>query len=314
MDVFDWACGQEKLNLKSSAAAIGNFDGVHLGHIKVINKAKFKAKKINLPLSILTFSPHPREYFSKKNVKFKLQTEKEKKRFLAIQDVDLMINLKFNDFLSNLNPEKFIIDVLVNSLNIKHIFVGKDFRFGKNRVGDVSTLKSVGSINGLGVTDIDIKNLNGIAISSTIIRENLVNGDIEKVNKALGRPYSISGIVVEGDKRGRQINFPTANIKLGNLIYPAYGVYSVKVCGKGLKDALGIANIGVRPTVNDRGKLLEVHLFEENRNLYGEKIEVSLMHFIRNEIKFDGIESLKNQISKDVKKAKSLLKSKKNKG
>ena len=309
MKIFNWKVSKQKLKINPSFAAIGNFDGVHLGHIEVLNQAKKLSKKFNLPLSVLTFDPHPREFFSKNENFFLLQKLSDKTQLLKKNNIDYLIKLKFNKLLAELTPEQFVHKVLFESLSLKHIFVGKDFKFGKNREGDVNLLKILCSKHNIGLTSVNLKNYDGNSISSTKIRENLKLGKIEKANKLLGRPYMISGLVIEGDKRGRQIDFPTANISLGNLIRPAFGVYAVLVEGLGDKIFNGIANIGKRPTVNDRGILLEVNIFGFNEDIYGKKLFISLINFIREEKKFDGIESLKLQIIKDVEISKSILKS-----
>tara|TARA_Y100001960_G_scaffold327317_1_gene413438 strand:- start:639 stop:1580 length:942 start_codon:yes stop_codon:yes gene_type:complete len=309
MEIINWGILDKKLNLDSSAAAIGNFDGVHLGHVHVLKQAKKYSRKLHLPLTILTFEPHPREFFSKNKEFFKLQNCSEKSKSLKEHGVDCLIKLKFDHLLSELSPEEFIKEILCDNLSIKHVFVGKDFKFGKDRQGNIETLKTIGKINKLNVSDIAIKNKSGLTISSTKIREYLKAGNIETANRLLGRPYMISDLVIEGDKRGRKINFPTANISLNELIRPAFGVYAVKVSGIGVKSYNGIANIGKRPTVNDRGELLEVNIFDFDGDLYGKEIKVSLLKFIREEQKFDGLGSLKEQIIKDVYKAKNILKS-----
>ena len=309
MKIINWGILDKKLNIDSSAAAIGNFDGVHLGHVHVLKQAKKYSRKLHLPLTILTFEPHPREFFSKNKEFFKLQNCSEKSKSLKEHGVDCLIKLKFDHLLSELSPEEFIKEILCDNLSIKHVFVGKDFKFGKDRQGNIETLKTIGKINKLNISDIEIKNKSGLTISSTKIREYLKAGNIETANRLLGRPYMISDLVIEGDKRGRKINFPTANISLNELIRPAFGVYAVKVSGIGVKSYNGIANIGKRPTVNDRGELLEVNIFDFDGDLYGKEIKVSLLKFIREEQKFDGLGSLKEQIIKDVYKAKNILKS-----
>ena len=307
MKVLNWKISDKKLNIKPSAAVIGNFDGVHRGHLEVLKNAKEFSSKSNLPLSVLTFDPHPREFFSKENANFLLQTVLDKAEALSKNNIDYLINLKFDDLLSELSPEQFVEKVLSESLSLKHIFVGKDFKFGKDRAGDINSLKSFGLKYRIGLSSIKLKNQNGTSISSTKIRNNLKKGKIKEANELLGRPYMISGLVIEGDKRGRQIGFPTANISLGNLIRPAFGVYAVLIEGIENKVLRGIANIGRRPTVNDRGVLLEVNIFDFNEDIYGKKIFISLIDFIRDEKKFDGIENLKKQIVMDVKLSKSIL-------
>ena len=307
MKVLNWKISDKKLNIKPSAAVIGNFDGVHRGHLEVLKNAKEFSSKSNLPLSVLTFDPHPREFFSKEKTNFLLQTVLDKAEVLSKNNIDYLINLKFDDLLSELSPEQFVEKVLSESLSLKHIFVGKDFKFGKDRAGDINSLKSFGLKYRIGLSSIKLKNQDGASISSTKIRNNLKKGKIKEANELLGRPYMISGLVIEGDKRGRQIGFPTANISLGKLIRPAFGVYAVLIEGIENKVLRGIANIGRRPTVNDRGVLLEVNIFDFNEDIYGKKIFISLIDFIRDEKKFDGIENLKKQIVMDVKLSKSIL-------
>ena len=287
--------------------ALGNFDGVHLGHKKVLEEAKKLSTEKKLPISVLTFEPHPREFFSTEKNNFLLQTNSQKIETLRNHGIDNLINLKFDENLSELHPEEFIEKILFKNLSLKHVFVGKDFKFGKNRKGDIDTLKNIGTKYNIGVSSISLKTLNTVSISSSKIREHLKSGNIIEANKLLGRPYKISGLVIEGDKRGRSINFPTANIKLENLIMPAFGVYSVSVKGIENKIYNGIANIGRRPTVNDRGVLLEVNIFDFNNNIYGKEISVNLLNFIRKEKKFDGIESLKTQIKNDVRVSKEFF-------
>lgn len=307
MKVLNWKISDKKLNIKPSAAVIGNFDGVHRGHLEVLKNAKEFSSKSNLPLSVLTFDPHPREFFSKEKTNFLLQTVLDKAEALSKNNIDYLINLKFDDLLSELSPEQFVEKVLSESLSLKHIFVGKDFKFGKDRAGDINSLKSFGLKYRIGLSSIKLKNQDGTSISSTKIRNNLKKGKIKEANELLGRPYMISGLVIEGDKRGRQIGFPTANVSLGKLIRPAFGVYAVLIEGIENKVLRGIANIGRRPTVNDRGVLLEVNIFDFNEDIYGKKIFISLIDFIRDEKKFDGIENLKKQIVMDVKLSKSIL-------
>ena len=307
MKVYNWKITDKKLDIEPSAAAIGNFDGVHVGHEKVLKEAKKLSREKKLPISVLTFEPHPREFFSSEKNNFLLQTNTQKVETLRKHGIDNLINLQFDKNLSELQPEEFIERILYKNLSLKHIFVGKDFKFGKNRKGDIYALKNIGSKYNISVSSISLKTLNTVSISSSKIRELLKSGNIKEANKLLGRPYKISGLVIECDKRGRRINFPTANIKLKNLIMPAFGVYSVSVEGIENKIYNGIANIGRRPTVNDRGVLLEVNIFDFNNNIYGKEISVNLLNFIRKEKKFDGIESLKTQIKNDVRLSKEFF-------
>ena len=296
MEIVNWQVGFDDLKIVGVAAVIGNFDGVHLGHKKLINFAHKIATKKNLKLAILSFDPHPREFFSKSNSMFLIQRKEDKINELKKLGIGYYLNIKFNEQLSQSSPESFVHNIISHSLNIKHVIVGKDFLFGKDRSGNIKLLEKVGKKIGLSVSTFEIIKHKDFKISSTAIRELIRDGKIELANKCLGRNFSITGEVIHGDKRGRSIDFPTANIKLENLIRPAYGVYAVYITGKGFNKKLGIANIGKRPTVNYRGELLEAHIFDEEIDLYGKEITVELIKYIRSEKKFNGIDDLKNQI------------------
>ena len=310
MKIINWQVGFEKLKIENIAAVIGNFDGVHLGHKKLINYAISVAKKNNLKLAILSFDPHPRNFFSKSNNMFLLQSKKNKINELKKLNIDYYLNIKFNEQLSKLTAENFIIRILSNSLNIKSVIVGKDFLFGKDRSGNIKLLESVGAKINLSVFTYGIIKQNNNKISSTLIRKLISNGKIELANKCLGRNFSISGKVIQGDKRGRSISFPTANIKLENLIRPAFGVYAIYILGNSFDKKIGIANIGKRPTVNYIGELLEAHIFDENIDLYGKEITVELLKYIRPEKKFSGIDELKKQILIDVNETRNFFEKK----
>ena len=299
MEIINWQVGFSKLEIESVVAIIGNFDGVHLGHKKLINDAKKTAQKSKLKLAIMTFEPHPRMFFSKVSENFLIQSKDDKIKELSKLQIDYFFNIKFDSKLSSLRAEDFIKEILHNKLNIKHVVVGKDFLFGKNREGDISTLKNIGEKINLKVSTIEIVKNDNFKISSTKIRELIREGNVELANKYLGRNFSISGQVIHGDKIGKKINFPTANIKLLNHFRPAFGVYAVNITSDKFKKMIGIANIGKRPTVNYVGELLEAHIFDKNINLYDETISVEFLKFIRPEKKFNGIDDLKKQILLD---------------
>ena len=299
MEIINWQVGFSKLEIESVVAIIGNFDGVHLGHKKLINDAKKTAQKSKHKLAIMTFEPHPRMFFSKVSENFLIQSKDDKIKELSKLQIDYFFNIKFDSKLSSLRAEDFIKEILHNKLNIKHVVVGKDFLFGKNREGDISTLKNIGEKINLKVSTIEIVKNDNLKISSTKIRELIREGNVELANKYLGRNFSISGQVIHGDKIGKKINFPTANIKLLNHFRPAFGVYAVNITSDKFKKMIGIANIGKRPTVNYVGELLEAHIFDKNIDLYDETISVEFLKFIRPEKKFNGIDDLKKQILLD---------------
>ena len=286
-----------------SVIAIGNFDGIHLGHQKVLNEARKKAKKNKLKFGIVTFEPVPVMFFDKKKKNHRINNLSQKISFLKKLKVDFLYIIKFNKKFSNLSPQEFIKKIIYRNLNCKFVYISKNFRFGKDREGDIKKLfkfekkfsyKSI-------ITKPLVKNKN--ILSSTIIRKKITNGKIHQANNLLGRSWSIQGKVIKGDKRGRLIGFPTCNIKLNDYIVPKLGVYSVGVEVMHYKKK-GIANIGYRPTFNGNSLLLEVNIFGIKANLYKKPIKVSFIKFIRPEKKFKNVNQLKIQIQKDIIKAK----------
>ena len=295
-----------------SSLVIGNFDGVHRGHKKVIQLARNISKKNKSFLGVMMFDPHPREYFSGEK-RFLLSTNENKYQILENLGVNFVIILKFNKQLASMSAYNFCDKVLLQSCNMRHVFIGKNFRFGKNRTGDLKYLKTFGSKNGFEVLGSELHRINRSKkiFSSSNIREFIKNGKIREANKFLGHPWSVSGRVIAGDKRGRLIGFPTANISTEKYIYPKFGVYAVETLilsgrYKGMKKK-GVANFGLRPTFGKKSAVLEVHLFSFKLNIYKTALKVSFIDFVRPEKKFPGIVSLKNQIKKDIIKAKKIL-------
>ena len=298
-------------NLKSARGgvyALGNFDGVHLGHKEIISKVIDISNSNNIPSGVLIFDPHPRNYFNPKLDNFILSDINTRSYLLEKTKLDFLGILKFDDFMSNLSPREFVEKIIKNRVGVSHLIVGYNFRFGRNREGDVEILSKICSEFNIDLTIIkQVKNVE-LTISSSKIREAIKELDFEKVKNIIGDYWKIVGEVTEGDKRGREIGFPTANIMMKNLIKPDFGVYAVKIEYK--NDVFnGIANFGVRPTFNKTKSLpiLEVHLFNFSDNLYGKEIVISFVDFIRKEKKFNGLESLKSQIQLDINKAKDLL-------
>jgi len=286
--------------------AIGNFDGVHLGHQEVIKKLVKDSIKLNRKSAILSFTPHPRQFFTKNYDDFSIIEESEKIKLFDKLNVDYYISLEFDYSLASLSAEEFVKNILFNKLNVKNITVGYDFRFGKDRKGDLELLKKLSNKYNFSVSVINqvINEKNLIVYSSSIIRNHINKGDFENVSMMLGRNWSISGKVVHGNKRAAKMNFPTANINPNNLIKPRKGVYAIKT--KYLKKTYnGIANFGVRPTIDGDKLLLETHLFDFNHDIYGKDLTVEFLTFIRDEKKFDNFEKLKEQIQKDIKLTKS---------
>ena len=287
--------------------AIGNFDGIHLGHQQIINSLVKEAKKLNRPSAILSFNPHPRQFFSRELDQYQILSEEKKQLIFTELGIDYYFCLKFDELLSNLSPVDFIKKIIVDQLKVEKLIVGYDFRFGKDRKGDTNLLLDHGKIHGFNLETIEqITNpKTKTPYSSTDIRECIRTGEIEEANLLLGRPWSMQGKVIHGDKRARKMNFPTANILPGNLIRPKKGVYAVRVYLKNRKSYLkGIANLGYRPTFNQKEILLEVNIFNFSGNLYNKNLRVDFVKFIRKEKKFKGINDLRNQIKLDLKTAK----------
>ncbi|MDC1130610.1 bifunctional riboflavin kinase/FAD synthetase [Pelagibacteraceae bacterium] len=288
---------------QNSVIAIGNFDGLHLGHQKVINEAKKKAKKNKLPFGIMTFEPVPVMFFNSNIKNHRINSLKQKKSQLKKLDLDFLIIIKFNKKFSTLSAEKFIIKIINNKTKCRFLYVSKNFKFGHQRKGNIQMLKKYEKL-------FDFKSIitkpykkNKKIISSTIIRKKIASGKIIEANKLLNRKWEIEGKVVKGKKRGRKIGFPTCNIKLNDYIIPRLGVYAVKINGLNFSKK-GIANIGYRPTFNGKSLLLETNIFGINQNLYNKDIGISFRKFIRKEKKFKDFDHLKKQIKIDIKKAK----------
>ena len=286
--------------------AIGNFDGLHLGHKKIIDELIKNSKIKNYSSAILSFKPHPRQFFSEEYRNFQIISEEEKIYLLNKQGIDHYFSLQFDKNIASLSPEDFITNILIKKLNSKHLVVGYDFKFGKNRKGDSSLLQEQSKIHGfvLNIIQPITSNHNSEVYSSSQIREAIRNGHMEKANLFLGRNWSMQGTVIEGGKRAGAMNFPTANIVPGELIHPKKGVYAIRAryIDKWIN---GIANFGERPTVDGKRLLLEAHLFEFDQNIYGKELTVEFLTFIREEKKFDNFALLSKQIRKDIQLVKT---------
>ena len=290
---------------KELCLAIGNFDGFHKGHIAILKSLKKIAKEKNQSTAIMSFNPHPREFFENNNENFNIYSKTDKINFLKQFNIDIYIEFTFDKYLSELTADEFIEKILISKLDIKNVIVGKDFKFGKNRSGDFKILENYSKENKFNVHLVNSIMLSDSTdkFSSSIIRENIKNGEIEKANFALGRNWHMSGIIIQGDKRARKINFPTANLSPGNHIIPRKGVYCIEAHIENEK-YLGISNFGARPTVDGSKLLLETHIFNFNREIYGNELTVRFHTFIRPEQKFTNFDELTEQIKKDIEIAK----------
>jgi len=292
-----------KENHKNSVIAIGNFDGLHLGHQKVLMQAKLKAKKENLKFGVITFEPIPNMFFNKNIKHYRINSTEQKIYYLNKLKLDFLIIINFNKSFSNIGADTFISKILASKLKSKYIFVSQNFRFGKKRIGNTNTLKIHEKKYSYKTIITFPYQKNKKIISSSLIRKNISEGKVVEVHKLLGRPWVVKGKVVKGEQRGRKIGFPTCNIRLNSYTLPKLGVYWVQVESKNFKKK-GIANIGYRPTFNGKTLLLEVNIFGINANLYKKILKVSFIKFIRPEKKFKNINELKNQIKKDIAKIK----------
>ncbi|TWX69784.1 bifunctional riboflavin kinase/FAD synthetase [Colwellia demingiae] len=290
----------------SCVLTIGNFDGVHLGHQQVIKALVSKAKALNCVAAVLVFEPQPQELFSPETAPARLCRLRDKYNLLAKLGVQRLICVNFTTKFANQSAQHFIENLLVNKLGIKHLIVGDDFCFGKNRSGNFSMLCQAGEKYGFDVSDTASYKMADCRISSTAIRQALEKDDLVSVKQMLGREYSIIGRVFHGDKRGRQLGFPTANVLLKRRVSPLSGVFAVMVKTNN-GEFKGVANIGARPTINGIRQQLEVHIFDFDENLYGQCIEVVVKKKLRPVIKFDSLEALTAQIRQDSEQAKQVL-------
>ena len=297
-------------NDRGASAAIGNFDGVHLGHQHVIDLARAEAGKLGAPLGVVTFEPHPREYFAPKAPPFRLMNAETRAHRLEKLGVDKLYELNFNASLSALTPEQFARDVLADGLGLKHVVVGADFQFGKGRAGTARDLERFGREMGFGVTIANLLTGKGGAVSSTAIRQALTEGRPRDAARMLGHWHRIDGAVIRGDQRGRDLGFPTANMSITGLHPPRFGVYAVEVevlTGPHAGLYGGAASMGVRPMFGDNLPNLESYIFDFQGDIYGEDISVALIEYLRPEETFDGLEALVAQIDADCARAREIL-------
>ncbi|MCC7428766.1 MAG: bifunctional riboflavin kinase/FAD synthetase [Alphaproteobacteria bacterium] len=299
---------------RGAVVALGNFDGVHLGHAAVVGAAAAEAARLGAPLAALTFEPHPRSLFRPQDPPFRLTLLRAKAHALAELGVDILYVLHFDRAFSTLTAEDFVAEVLVAGLGLRHAVCGPDFVFGHGRGGNLALLRSLGERAGFGVTAVaPALSADGAAYSSTAVRKALEAGELERATALLGRPWEIEGRVEHGDARGRKLGFPTANILLGEHLEPRRGVYAVMA---GIDEGAatiwhpGVANIGRRPTIANPGDprpLLEAHLFDFAGDLYGRHLRVRLVGFVRDEKRFPGLDALTAQIAEDCRTARRML-------
>ncbi len=286
---------------------IGNFDGVHLGHQSVLGRLAEKAAELDLPAVVMIFEPQPQEFFAPGDAPARLNRLREKLMSFTRFAVDRVVCIHFDQRFSEMTAEQFI-DLLVHKLGVRYLVVGDDFRFGHQRRGDFSMLQSAGRDHGFDVVNMHTCNIDQSRISSTRLRDSLQQGDLQKAKKLLGRPYRICGRIAHGDKRGRQLGFPTANVHLHRISVPLQGVFAVEVFGLEGEPLAGVANIGTRPTVGGGCQpILEIHLLDFSREIYGRYVQVDILCKIRQEQRFESLDALKAQIDCDVTTAKTFF-------
>jgi riboflavin kinase/FMN adenylyltransferase len=289
---------------KGCVATIGNFDGVHQGHQALLNQVILRAKELNLSSRVMIFEPQPTEFFLKNKCIARLTRFREKFYYLAKEKIDEVWVMRFNKVLALLTATEFIEHVLCTQLHVKHLIVGEDFRFGQGRKGDVALLKDKGKLLGFTVETMPSVMIKGERVSSTRIRNALANADHLLAKQLLGRPYCMLGRVVYGNQLGRTLGFPTANIYLHRRVTPIHGIYAVRVHGIERKGLLGVANIGIRPTIGGTRTLLEVHIFDFSQIIYGRQVCVEFCKKLREEERFENLELLKVQMCLDADEAR----------
>ena len=294
-------------HLKGSIVALGNFDGFHLGHQAVVGRAVQRGFHERRPVIVATFDPHPVRYFKPDVPPFRLTTLDQRERLFAQAGADAMLVFEFGEELRETSAEDFVAKLLAGKIGAAGVVTGDDFSFGKGRSGDVEALRTLGAYVGIAAEAVAPVLVDGERVSSGRIREALVEGDTGRATHLLSRDFAIEGVVKKGDQRGRELGYPTANLALGDYQRPKYGIYAVRITLEGGSEHPGVANLGIRPTFDPPQELLEAHLLDFDKHLYGQKVEVALHAYIREEKKFDGIEALIAHMREDEAKARHLL-------
>lgn len=291
---------------RGGVIALGNFDGFHLGHQAVVGRAVARARAEGRPVLVATFDPHPVRFFRPDAAPFRLTTLDQRERLFTAAGADAMLVFSFDGALAAKSAEDFVT-MLARDAGAAAVVTGQDFTFGKGRSGDVGKLAELGAALGMAAETVGPVGLDDAPVSSSRIREALQAGDCATAARLLTRPFAIEGVVIDGDKLGRTIGYPTANIALGPYLRPRYGIYAVRGRLPDGRVLDGVANLGIRPTFDPPKELLEPYFFDFNESLYGQMIEVELIHFMRDEMKFDGLEPLIEQIERDCEAAREIL-------
>ncbi|MDH4258973.1 MAG: bifunctional riboflavin kinase/FAD synthetase [Gammaproteobacteria bacterium] len=292
---------------RGCAVAIGNFDGLHLGHQAILRRLAQRGGELGLPVAVLTFEPHPREYFAPQEAPARLMRLRDKAEALKAAGVSRLRVLRFGAALSAWDAATFIERALVNAMGAKQVVVGAGFHYGHGRSGDVALLRAEGTRRGFGVDEVPPCKLDGGLVSSTRVRAALAAGRLDEAKALLGRDYRISGRVVAGERLGRKLGFPTANIRLHRRVSPVAGIFAVRVRGAGIDRLPGVASIGTRPTVAGTEWLLEVHLFDFEADLYRQRLAVDLIAKLRDEVHYSDLATMTAQMHRDAGQARELL-------
>lgn len=295
---------------RGASVAIGNFDGVHIGHRAVIDLARTEAQRLNAPLGVMTFEPHPRQFFAPDTVPFRLTGPAARAHRLEKIGVDILFELTFNAALAALTPDDFVQRVLVDGLGVSHVVVGADFHFGAKRAGTTATLRELGARHGFGVTIAELVAEGSEEISSTAIRDALSDGRPRDAAAMLGHWHRMEGPVIRGDQRGRDLGFPTANMSIAGLHQPKFGIYAVLVdvlTGPHKGTYKGAASLGLRPQFGGETPNLETYVFDFKGDLYGEQLSVALVDYLRPEATFDSLDALIAQMDADCARARQML-------
>ena len=292
---------------RGCVATIGNFDGVHLGHQHMIAALRAKATTLGLPAAVITFEPTPREYFEGPAAPSRLTRLREKLAALAQYGIDRVVVLRFDDRMRGMGADEFVDRLLVGGLAVRHLVVGHDFHFARRREGTVAILREAGNAHGFTVEEIGQFLVDGERVSSSLVREALNRGDLDRATRLLGRPYRMAGRVRLGKRLGRQLGYPTANLALHRKVVPLWGIFAVRASGAGLADHPAVASLGTRPTVDGTDPLLEVHLFDWDGSLYGRYLDVDFVERLRDEQKFESLDALVAQMHRDAAQARAVL-------
>jgi riboflavin kinase/FMN adenylyltransferase len=292
---------------RGCVATIGNYDGVHRGHQHMIAAVRARASELGVPAVVVTFEPTPREFFEGPTAPSRLTRLREKLQALALYGVDRVVVLHFDRRMQGMGADEFVQRLLVDGLGVRHMVVGHDFHFARRREGTIETLRAAGAAHGFTVAEVGQFLLEGERVSSSLVREALNRGDLERATRLLGRPYRMAGRVRLGKRLGRTLGYPTANLALQRKVVPLWGIFAVRVSGAGLVDYPAVSSLGTRPTVNGTDPLLEVHLFDFDGDLYGQHLDVDFVARLRDEQKFESLDALVAQMNRDAAAARALL-------